>query len=119
MFEVDKKVIRGIRNAVAARGEDWVYPDEWREEEAGSCTNLRPDGSAACIIGFIAVDQGLPTRHVSSSFADAINWGVSGAVADAMAIAQQVQDDEKSWGEAVSEFFQVLDDAGFDYSEVA
>jgi len=108
--EVDLKVIRGIKNAVADRGADWVYPDEWREGgyQAGSCFNLRPDGSAACIIGYIAVDQGLDTHAVSSADKDAQNWGVSSVLVMGMIEAQETQDHRKTWGAALEAFERVI-----------
>ena len=105
--EVDLQVVRGIVNAVNERGVDWVYPDEWRR--AGTnCKNLHEDGSAACIIGFIAVDQGLPTIENSDAASDAENWVVSDSVGSAMEDAQSTQDGGATWGYAGGEFFSRL-----------
>jgi len=118
--DVDLQVVRGIVNAVNARGADWVYPDEWRRDGKGtSCKNLREDGSAACIIGFIAVDQGLPTIEDSEAACDAENWGVSGSVGSAMDAAQSAQDGGKTWGYAGGAFFSKLwDEAGMSVAEL-
>ena len=118
--EVDLQVVRGIVNAVNERGAHWVYPDEWRHAGKGTgCKNLRGDGSAACIIGFIAVDQGLPTDEDSNAAYDAENWGVSDSVRSAMGAAQSAQDDRKTWGYAGGEFFSKLwDEAGMSVAEL-
>ena len=107
--EVDLQVVRGIVNAVNERGADWVYPDEWRHAGEGtSCRNLREDGSAACIIGFIAVDQGLPTIANNDAADDAENWVVSDSVGSAMQAAQSAQDGGATWGYAGGAFFSKL-----------
>jgi hypothetical protein len=107
--EVDLQVVRGIVNAVNERGADWVYPVEWRDPGEGiSCKNLHEDGSAACIIGFIAVDQGLPTIEGNGAADDAENWVVSDSVGSAMQAAQSAQDDRKTWGYAGGAFFSKL-----------
>jgi len=107
--EVDLQVVRGIVNAVNERGAHWVYPDEWRHAGKGTgCKNLHEDGSAACIIGFIAVDQGLPTVEDNVAALDAENWGVSDPVGSAMEAAQSAQDDRKTWGYAGEAFFSRL-----------
>ena len=107
--EVDLQVVRGIVNAVNARGVDWVYPVEWRRAGKGTnCRNLHEDGSAACIIGFIAVDQGLPTVEDNDASSDAENWVVSHPVGGAMEAAQSAQDQGKTWGYAGEAFFSKL-----------
>lgn len=134
----DIKVIRGIRNAVKARGSDWRYPNgmidgelieqAWANNDLvdfdpqwtnhmGDCYNLLPNGEPACIIGFIAVDQGLPTQRESNAPSDACRWQVSGSVADAMAAAQTVQDAGFTWGVAVEQFFEYLTDVGYGIPE--
>ena len=118
--DVDLQVVRGIVNAVNARGADWVYPDEWRRDGKGtSCKNLREDGSAACIIGFIAVDQGLPTFEDNNAASDAENWVVSDSVGSAMEAAQSAQDGGATWGYAGEAFFSKLsDEAGMSVAEL-
>jgi len=107
--DVDLQVVRGIVNAVNERGADWVYPDEWRRPDKWvSCKNLHEDGSAACIIGFIAVDQGLPTIEYNNAGCDAENWVVSDPVDSAMQAAQSAQDDGATWGHAGGAFFSTL-----------
>ena len=116
--ENDKKVIRGIANAVRARGEDWVYPnyrttpeqvaEGWSLANENPCYNLLHDGTPACIIGFIAVDQGLPTKRATSAGSDAVRWGVSRQVQIAMIHAQSAQDLGATWGAAMQSFDDVL-----------
>ena len=107
--EVDLQVVRGIVNAVNERGADWLYPVEWRRGgKETNCKNLHDDGTAACIIGFIAVDQGLPTIADSEAVSDAENWVVSDSVGSAMKAAQVAQDDGETWGYAGGEFFFTL-----------
>ena len=99
--DVDLQVVRGIVNAVNERGVDWLYPVEWRRGgKETNCKNLHEDGTAACIIGFIAVDQGLPTSAYSDAVSDAENWVVSDSVGRAMETAQRAQDTGKPWGVA-------------------
>jgi hypothetical protein len=112
--EVDLKVIRGIINAVEDRGPNWTYPDEWRRDGIGTaCFNLNEDGSASCIIGYIAVNQELPTYRESASGVDASRWGVSMPIRLAMTSAQDAQDIGSPWGIARSDFFRELADAGY------
>lgn len=126
LSEVDRKVIAGIEAAVAERGEDWRYPHGrvdgeqvaqfWRDPdwvgEGGSCYNLLPDGSAACIIGFIAVSQGLPTNRVSDAVEDAERWDVSNPIGEAMSDAQKAQDEGFTWGVARARFYEILAEYG-------
>lgn len=116
--DVDRKVIDGIDNAIRARGADWVYPqgdgdDDWHHGD-GNCVNLLPNGDPACIIGFIAVDQGLPTVRESSAPIDAERWGVSGVIGLAMLEAQASQDHGRDWGKARIEFYDTLREFGID-----
>ena len=117
LSEVDLKVINGLLNAVEDRGTDWVYPMEWRD--AGACVNLRPDGTAACIIGYIAVDQKLETTTTNDAAQDAARWGVSAAIENAMAKAQAIQDEDLPWGDAASRFFHRLFDLGITLEQLA
>ena len=118
--DVDLQVVRGIVNAVNERGADWVYPDEWRRDGEGTnCKNLHCDGTAACIIGFIAVDQGLPTFEDNNAASDAENWVVSDSVGSAMEAAQSAQDGGATWGYAGEAFFSKLsDEAGMSVAEL-
>lgn len=115
--EVDLKVIQGIRNAVAARGKDWVYPKDSGPDwvtDSDTCVNLLPSGEPACIIGFVAVDQGLPTERETSAPQDAADWGVSFPIGKAMIEAQIAQDKGEPWGVAMERFFGVLEDEGME-----
>lgn len=118
--DVDKVVIRTIAEVVKERGADWVYPvarttdpdyeeeTDWHEASRTGCVNLKLDGSAACIIGAIAVKAGLPTERVSTAQRDGLRWGVSRPVLAAMCDAQYRQDDMNTWGAALEEFDYIL-----------
>jgi len=128
LTENDKKVIRGIAVVVAERGADFVYPrpgeatpettpEDWHPvllsgAYGPGCFNLKLDGSGACIIGALAVNQGLMTNRESSANADAANWNASSAVTFAMQDAQKKQDDGATWGEALEAFDATLANCG-------
>lgn len=110
LTETDKKVIRGLHRAVAARGADFVYPDEWKYDPSivgitGSCVNLLLDGTPACIVGWMAVDQGLQvSAHggVGTQLA-AYHWNVSPRVELLLAHTQASQDQEVPWGASLDQ----------------
>lgn len=114
-----------MRAAVAERGEDWAYPAEgselaeqgWRSEE-GTCVYVLPDGSPACLIGLALykIDPGLLT-HVEFQYDDASRVMSRAGVQDsvlllAAGMAQNTQDDDVPWGDALSEYERVLRTAG-------
>jgi len=130
--ENDLKVIKGIHNVVAERGADWRYPTgkvdgtrptgatfdpKYTDALFGGCYNLilGDDTKGACIIGALAVDQGLPTVRSSSAGADASRWSVSKPVHLAMRSAQIAQDKGFVWGEALKAFNDDLRDRIEDY----
>lgn len=144
LIDIDKKVIRGIRHAVDARGEDWRYPNgmfdggrnyepnngpyyengllchadsDWTDN-GGGCRNLLPNGDPACIIGFCAVDQGLSTNRSSDAISDASRWGVSLVVERAMRAAQRAQDNGYVWGVAWDRFVAQLLDGDVTQEEI-
>ena len=133
LSEVDLKVVRGINNAVKSRGEGWRYPNGWVDEQriedfdidpdwalfGGGCYNLLPNGDPACIIGFVAVDQGLPTERESSAEVDARNWQVSNAVSAAIVLAQNEQDSGYVWGKARDAFYDELVEYGASPEQVS
>lgn len=108
--ENDIKMLRGIKAAVAERGEGWTYPpkvllnenSDWRS--SGACVNLLPDGSPACIIGFAATHAGLPIDRESNVLSADYEhgWGLSRRVLMALLEAQKEQDNGHSWGEALA-----------------
>lgn len=102
----DRKVIRGIHLAVQERGADYLYPES--EEVGNTCVNLREDGTGSCIIGTLAVIEGLPTVQDSYAAEDASRWDVSYAVTMAMIEAQSIQDIGATWGEALKKFDRLL-----------
>src|SRR5690606_27138965 len=94
--------------------EEWMIEEGWTDH-SGGCYNLLPNGDPACIIGFVAVDQGLPTYKSSNAGEDAGRWGVSREVGWAMGRAQRTQDQGWNWGRAARSFFETLDEEGFEY----
>ena len=114
-----------MRDAVAERGEDFVYPAEgselakqgWRSEE-GTCVYVLPDGSPACLIGLALykIDPGLLT-HVEFQYDDASRVMSRAGVQDSVLLraadmAQYRQDVGAPWGEALSEYERALRTAG-------
>jgi len=110
-----------MRAAVAERGEDWAYPAEgselaeqgWRSEE-GTCVYVLPDGSPACLIGLALykIDPGLLT-YVEPQSGNASRVMGRAGVQDGMLLlaadmAQHRQDAGAPWGEALSEYEEVL-----------
>lgn len=119
--ENDRKVIRGIYLAVQERGEDYLYPEE--ESITGElgekrCANLREDGTGSCIIGTLAVIEGLPTIRESHATSDASAWGVSDPVEDGMFNAQVTQDTGATWGEALESFDHHLRSGGITEEQI-
>lgn len=105
LTETDKKVIRGLHRAVAARGADFVYPDEWKYDPSivgitGSCVNLLLDGTPGCIVGWMAVDQGLQVSRYGSVRSQLArhHWDISPEVELLLAHTQGAQDLEVPWG---------------------
>ncbi|MEU7814107.1 hypothetical protein [Pseudonocardia sp. NPDC049154] len=126
----DQAFAEAIRAAVAERGEDYVYPREWRMGNAtsadldrpqarGTCRYARPDGvqGGACIIGAALQRVGV---HVTDLFElDATAPGAESALAatvtglsprmiGAASTAQSHQDRELSWGLALEAFEREL-----------
>lgn len=53
-----------LANAVADRGEDFVYPEEWKY--GADCQYFLPDGKPACIVGHVLDQLGLTQTNISS-----------------------------------------------------
>lgn len=106
--------IEAMREAVRQRGEDFVYPKEWRED--GGCRYYveSPLGSTegACIVGkAIEVATGSPytgyngpAHEILTAEYDLDDQGV----ADAAFVAQRAQDVGGTWGHALAEFERYL-----------
>lgn len=102
--------IEAMREAVRQRGEDFVYPEAWRDD--GACRYYIEDTpgviEGACIIGkAIEIATGTPYTGYNGP-ADQVlleEYGLDDRdVADAAFVAQRVQDTRSTWGDALAKF---------------
>ena len=115
MTYTDEDFIAAMRKAVAERGEDFVYPDEWRKasEDGESCMYVH-EGKPACLIGlavYIATGELVPDAYEGAMADEVIGDrmpGVSDRARKAAFEAQATQDDGFTWGEALREFEMLL-----------
>lgn len=118
LSENERKLIRGIKRAVEARGRDWTYPERpdfnndvtnnWYLD--GVCVNKQLNGEAACIVGFAAMDAGLRIER-DGGVSDFIGlWDLKhdSFVVRALIGAQGRQDHGEGWGVAFDEFEEIL-----------
>lgn len=109
-----------MRQAVAERGEDYVYPHFPRGGEAdayhdehGTCQYRTWDGVPACIVGVALskIDLDLVPLWGSNKSAGEIleKFGLPKAVRRAADNAQGEQDGEATWGEALVAYEQTLE----------
>lgn len=95
-----------MREAVAERGEDYVYSDGqpgW-EAKDGGCRYALDDGTPACLIGLALykVDPSLvPTDDGLNAYQVLYSLGASKDVLLAAGNAQEMQDTGKTWGQAL------------------
>jgi len=92
-----------MREAVAERGEDWVYPDYWRDP-FGGCQYFR-DGEPACLFGLALHKLGYAAEDVQEgvsvgNFLPLTADELIGAAED----AQMYQDSGSSWGQALAKY---------------
>lgn len=109
--------IQAMRDAVAERGADYVYPpfenfaDDYHNE-FGACQYQTPDGTPACIVGLALskIDPNLVPEYGEDPGAERFltGKGLDPSVAEAAGWAQGIQDDGKTWGEALKEFERVI-----------
>lgn len=104
--------------AVAERGEDFVYPDEWRDKTKrdifgpdGPCLYSLPSGEPACLIGLalFKIDPKLmPDSGYVGSVSELVGNGVirfeSPLLADAAAEAQDSQDLKNPYGVVLQQY---------------
>lgn len=111
-----EQFVEAMRKAVAERGEDFVYPIEWRlaGEQNGIC-QYTIDGAPACIVGAALYHMTGKVYEGLNESADEVlrtYFGIANeAVTTAAAHAQEAQDANKTWGEALKEFEVVLAEA--------
>lgn len=103
-----------MEQAVAERGEDFVYPDGWREQSTsgnGSCQYYVEGVGGACIIGKALENLGVDTSQIPNSDAMEIltELGIhdEGLVSAALT-AQVTQDSGGTWGQALAKFKEAL-----------
>lgn len=133
----DRKFIDAMHEAVAERGEDWVYPlperdpdarngivaDGWHVPNSTTCVYMTDEGDPACLIGLALYKINpdlVPNYDASSSGDDMDAWSVlvcigeegslnlSGRIVSAANTAQRAQDDGAPWGEAIRKFDEAV-----------
>lgn len=111
-----EQFVEAMRKAVAERGGDFVYPAEWRlvGEPEGICS-YTVDGAPACIVGAALYHMTGKVYDGPNQSADEVlrsYYGITDeAVTVAAAHAQEAQDANKTWAEALAEFEEVLAEA--------
>lgn len=122
-----ERTLQLLQKAVEERGEDFVYPDEWKggtEDNVYPSTCryvLRGDSKPACIAGYVFHAYGMPLQELSqhegkSAWKLAEEVDVDSASSAMINAAQVAQDDGKSWGSALAaavleyEFAQTIED---------
>lgn len=113
----EDQYLQAIHDAVAERGENWVYPfgkEGWRiGDSENSCRYVRSDKpEPACIVGEVLHRVGVPLGDLSQHEGRAASvtlptLGMPGsmkAVLDALDDAQTSQDLGSSWGQALVRF---------------
>lgn len=119
----EEQFTKAMHEAVAERGEDWVYPrktpneqrndieTEWRDR-FGVCRYQKPSGEPACIIGLALhkIDPSLVPDSNTFRSASAVlgALGAPESVQFAARRAQAAQDTGRSWGRALAEYEEYL-----------
>jgi len=109
-----EQFIEAMHKAVAERGEDFVYPDEWRESASCLYYIESPMGvrEGACIVGKaieIATGGEVYTGYNAAAYEVlSEEYDLAGDVGDAAFVAQRVQDTGGTWGEALAAFEEYL-----------
>lgn len=102
----EEQFTQAMRDAVAERGEDFVYSvrsPTWR------CNYTEADGSIGCLIGLALskIDPSLVPKHRSQIPAIGVLSSLTTEkVAEAANKAQYEQDTGKTWGEALSMYLK-------------
>lgn len=107
-----EQTLKYLREAVAERGEDYVYPNElkmyYRDgPEPTMCRYVKPDGSGpACIVGVVLHKYGVSLETLAEHETEA-GWrvarelGVDTRSRQMLSTAQDAQDGGKTWGAAL------------------
>lgn len=107
-----EQTLQYLREAVAARGEHYVYPEEWKmyyhgEDTPTMCKYVTPDGSGpACIVGVVLHKYGvsletLTERETQAGWRVAHELGADYVSRQMLSAAQHAQDAGDSWGSAL------------------
>lgn len=123
--EIIALVTEALEVAVAERGADFVYPEEWMP--SGLCKYQLGDGSAACIVGLAArkIDpeiampfDGAPTSNVIGRALGMVDSDCDNGYGEpegfpfklrrALDVAQSAQDMGETWGEALKAYYMEL-----------
>lgn len=115
----EEQFTKAMHEAVAERGENWVYPSlpeeeereglatEWRSE-SGLCRYSKSNGEPACIIGLALhkIDPSLvpPANNFNSASTVLSGKGLPRSVTFAAQHAQAAQDSGRPWGQALAEY---------------
>lgn len=107
---------QAMRDAVAERGEDWVYPkgEEAWEGPDGQCRYFLDDGQPACLIGTALCKLGVPGVRPGheGAYAGLVLHDIYGelprGIPRAASLAQEVQDEGQPWGEALKAYLRAL-----------
>jgi hypothetical protein len=110
--------VRSLRLAVFEKGADFVYPGELTDR----CFNF-VDGEPSCIVGTVLHMLGLTYDRAYELGVDAsmdawettlvlnsaeFGWHFNADAREILAIAQAVQDNRQSWGEALARVEEVF-----------
>lgn len=106
-----EQVLLVLDFVVAERGEDYVYPDEWRDggTRLGTCLYVTPDGTGpACIVGAVVARLGVSLARLSRSEGQSARsvmeqvFGLPDRSPQSAVLqgAQVVQDGGGTWGDA-------------------
>lgn len=113
------EALQALQDAVAIKGEDYVYPDSAKVGSNRSCVYFNEgDGTPACIVGHALASWGYTLTDLNSagaylgdmneagatpSFFEALNIEITDARTGALlGLAQDAQDTGRAWGIAVS-----------------
>lgn len=110
-----QQMLDGLKKAVAERGEDFVYPEEWKKpDETGMpmCQYRNDDGTPSCIAGVVLTDllPELPLiegNTVKMILDEAVEDGIvefdSSLAVHLLWDAQVAQDEGATWGDALAD----------------
>lgn len=110
-----------VEAAVQERGADYVYPEADPDfiSKEGVCVYRTPSGEPACIVGLALHNLGIeaPGYEDRSINARELMTYMEGVrfpkkVITAAAVAQDCQDAEKTWGEAMNAYLKHLSEGG-------